>query len=187
MDKSNLWIVFSVCAGLAWGTYVPLVAYGGRELGNSRFGALLCVSIAYVILGVILPLALFGFNVEPLPKQSATGSVFATLAGAAGAIGALCVIFATRAAGGPRAKEALFIAPIIFSLAPLINTILSALWHPKAGDPWVFHLEMPGWKLWAGIVLIGIGAALVLYSKEETEQTHVKPPAQTRPPEVAQR
>jgi len=97
----------------------------------------------------------------------------------AGAAGALCVIFATRAAGGPKSREYLYIAPLIFGLAPIINTVVSSLWHPEKGQPFHFGVELPGWKLWLGILLVGIGAALVLFSKEEAEsgKTAAKPAA----------
>ena len=109
------------------------------------------------------------------------GLVFSSLAGVAGAVGAICVIFASKAAmdTGLAMKKAdsdfnpatfrMYIAPLIFGLAPIINTLVSALWHPKAGQPFHFELELPGWKMWLGIVLVGLGAALVLFSKEEAE------------------
>ena len=113
----------------------------------------------------------------------------ATLAGVAGALGALCVVFASKAAvdaaksaGLPPATYRLYIAPLIFGLAPVINTLASLVWHPKPGAPFHFGLEeLPGWKLWVGIVLVGAGAFLVLFSKEEAEST--KPP--TKPTAAA--
>ena len=63
----------------------------------------------------------------------------------------------------------------------MINTIVSSLWHPQKDEPLHFGLELPGWKLWLGIILVGIGAALVLFSKEEVEtgKTAAKPTAVT--------
>src|SRR5205823_10239615 len=85
-------------------------------------------------------------------------------------------IFASKAAVDSAKAEGInpatyrvYIAPLIFALAPAINTILSLVWHPKPGDPWHFDLEIPGWKLPAGIVFVAIGTFLVLYSKEEVE------------------
>ena len=170
--ESRMWLVYVALAGLSWGTYVPMIAYGGKELAGNRFGAMLCVGIAYFLLAIVLPLALFISGREPWPAMKPIGLTFATLAGAAGAIGALCVIFAARAAGGPKAKEYLYIAPLIFGLAPLINTVVSTFWHPEPGQPLNFGLDLPGWKLWIGIIFIGIGAALVLYSKKKSEVQH---------------
>ena len=45
MEK-NLWLIYVILAGLAWGTYVPIIFYGGGELGGkslSRMLAILCV------------------------------------------------------------------------------------------------------------------------------------------------
>src|SRR5206468_12186281 len=86
------WLVFAGLAGLCWGTYVPLIQFGGRTLG-SPWGSFLCVGVAYFLIAVVVPFVLF-FLVEKQPTLSATGITFATLAGVAGALGALCVIFA---------------------------------------------------------------------------------------------
>jgi drug/metabolite transporter (DMT)-like permease len=180
----NEWLLYVALAGLSWGTYVPLIAYGGKELAGNRFGALLCVGVAYFLIAVVLPLALFFSGREPWPPARPVGLIFSALAGVAGAGGALCVIFATRAAGGPTAKNYLYIAPLIFGLAPVINTVVSTFWHPEPGNPLHFKVELPGWKLWVGILLVGIGAALVLFSKEEAEaakrqEARARPPAGT--------
>jgi drug/metabolite transporter (DMT)-like permease len=175
----NEWLLYVALAGLSWGTYVPLIFYGGNELGGkpgSRFMAILCVGIAYFVIAVIFPLYMFLSKKYEWPEMSATGLSFSALAGVAGAIGALCVIFATKSAvaaakdqGLDPAYYKLYIAPLIFGLAPIINTIVSSLWHPKAGQPFHFAIDFPGWKLWLGIFLVAIGAALVLFSKEEAE------------------
>ncbi len=184
MEK-NLWLVYVALAGLAWGTYVPIIFYGGGELGGkplSRMLAILCVGGAYFVIGVLLPLYfLLTADKEQWPTFSTNGLVFSSLAGVAGAVGALCVVFASGEAmklGLDMKKEdptfnpatyRMFIAPLIFGLAPIINVIISSIWHPQKGDPFHFTLELPGWKLWLGIVFVGIGAALVLFSKEEAE------------------
>ena len=76
---------------------------------------------------------------------------------------------AARDVGLPTDTYKIFIAPLIFGLAPVINVLVSAVWHPQPGEPWHFELVLPGWKLWVGIILVGLGAALVLFSKEEAE------------------
>jgi hypothetical protein len=174
----NPWLLYVALAGLAWGTYVPLIFYGGGELGgkpSSRLLAILCVGVAYFVCAIILPgVVLMGTPADAQPKwDSVTGLVFSGLAGAAGAVGAICVIFATKSAidsakaeGRPPATYKLFIAPLIFGLAPVINTLVSVLWHPRPGSPLEFGVKAPHPLLWAGIVAVGLGAALVLYSKE---------------------
>ena len=100
MDRYE-WLLYVGLAGLAWGTYVPIIFYGGNELGgrpNARLMAVLCVGAAYFVLGVVLPLIAFLTGWQDWPTVKATGLVFSGLAGVAGAVGAICVIFATKAA-----------------------------------------------------------------------------------------
>lgn len=187
----NEWLLYVALAGLAWGTYVPLIFYGGNELGKppgNRLMAILCVGVAYFVLAVAIPLALFLSKQTEWPDIKTTGLVFSSLAGVAGAVGALCVIFATSSAIAQAKSEEvnintykLYIAPLIFGLAPVINTIVSSFWHPEPGNPFNFSVELPGWKLWVGILLVGLGAGLVLFSKEEAE-SHKGP---ARPKQVA--
>jgi hypothetical protein len=183
---SNIpWWGYVILAGLAWGTYVSIMFYGGSELGgkqNARLMAILCVGMAYFVLAVVFPLVLFISGQQQWPSLKTTGLVFASLAGVAGAVGAICVVFASSAAmaAGMEAKKLnpdfnpasfrLLIGPLIFGLAPVINTLISSVWHPEPGNPWHFDVHLPGWKLALGIVLVGAGSFLVLYSKEEAEE-----------------
>jgi hypothetical protein len=142
-----------------------------------------------------------------------------------GAVGAICVIFASKAAtdtartefndrvtaltaqieqepdaarkqaltaeltefkaGQKRymASYRIYIAPLIFCLAPLINTLLSLVWHPdKDTGNWAeFHLELPSWHLPVGILLVAAGTFLVLYSKEAAEANKGAKPATPSP------
>jgi hypothetical protein len=193
------WLFYVVLAGLAWGTYVPIIFYGGNELSakpgpSGRFMAILCVGAAYFVIGVLLPLLMFGTGWLGVKwgdvNTGSSGLTFASLAGVAGAVGAICVIFATTAAMGaareaglPRDTYKVFIAPLIFGLAPVINVLVSMVWQPEKGDPWHFGLKSPHWLLWVGIILVGVGAGLVLYSKElmETEDKKTPAPARVEP------
>jgi hypothetical protein len=217
---SNIpWWGYVVIAGLAWGVYVPIIFYGGTELTTrpgtigGRLASILCVGAAYFVMGVVIPVVLMSLRDDAKPEWRANGLIFSALAGVAGAVGAICVIFASKAAvdeakGEFEAKESaivtrmaeepdpekkaavetelkefragrtgflatyrVFIAPLIFSLAPAINTLLSLMWHPKPNDPWHFGFEVPGWKLPLGILLVAAGTFLVLKSKEDLEAT----------------
>lgn len=195
MSDRYMWLVYVALAGLAWGTYVPIIFFGGNELSakpgpSGRFMAILCVGIAYFLIGVVLPVVMFATGWLGVKwgdvNFKASGLTFASLAGVAGAVGAICVIFATteamkaaRQASLPPATYKVYIAPLIFGLAPVINVLVSMVWHPRPGDPFHFDLEIPGWKLWVGIILVGAGAALVLFSKEEAEAHSDRPPAKT--------
>ena len=195
------WWGYVVGAGLAWGTYVPLVFFGGQMLTGDlktaplggRLASILCVGVAYFVLAVVIPVALMMTRDDTKPDWKSVGLVFSSLAGVAGAVGAICVIFASKAAtdaaklegltGADIAKYRMYIAPLIFCLAPIINTVLSAIWHPDArsGDWAVFHFEMPNWKMWLGIALAAAGTFLVLMSKEEAEANKL----QGGPPKIA--
>jgi hypothetical protein len=180
MDSSRAWLLYVLMAGLCWGTYVPLIAFGGRNLSAGpafplagRYAAFLCVGVAYVVIAVAFPLIRSFSMGEPIPTKP-VGLVFAGLAGVAGALGALGVIFATAAA---KPGDRMYIAPLIFTLAPLLNTLVSLFWHPSPDRPLHFSLpeQMPSWKLFVGVVLVGIGAGLVLLSKEEAETSKPAP------------
>jgi hypothetical protein len=190
------WWGYVILAGLSWGTYVPIIFFGGQMLTGDpktaplggRLASILCVGVAYFVLAVVIPLVLMGTRSDTTPSWKLPGIVFASLAGVAGAVGAICVIFASKAAIDQAkidevdpATYRVYIAPLIFCLAPLINTALSLVWHPnaKTGEWANFHFEMPGWKLVVGIVLVAAGTFLVLKSKEDMEAAKggPKPPA----------
>src|SRR5262245_28432233 len=136
--KIDAWVWYVLLAGLAWGTYVPLIFYGGSELGGkpaARLMAILCVGVAYFVLAVLSPAVLYATGKQEMPELSATGLTFSALAGVAGAVGALCVVFATqsafqaaRDANLPPGTFKVFIAPLIFAMAPVINVLVSLIW-----------------------------------------------------------
>ena len=176
------WWGYVLLAGLSWGTYVPLIFYGGTELTTrpgtigGRLASILCVGVAYFVMAVVIPLVIMSTRDDAKPEWKSNGLIFSGFAGVMGALGAICVIFASKAAvdqakldGINPATYRIYIAPLIFSLAPFINTVLSLVWHPKPGAPFHFGLEVPGWKLPAGIALVALGTFLVLMSKEEAE------------------
>src|SRR5580704_6437915 len=133
MPNSNVWLLYVLMAGLCWGTYVPLIAFGGKNLG-SRYAAFLCVGVAYFVIAVLFPLVRVWLGWDKVPGDRPVGLIFSALAGAAGAFGALGVIFAAASAGP---DDRMYIAPLIFTLAPLLNTLVSLFWHPTAAHP--FH------------------------------------------------
>src|SRR5262249_2478012 len=152
------WHFYVLLAGLSWGVYVPIIFFGGSELGGksgSRIMAILCVGLAYFVVAVLLPILLFATGLQKWSEVNVNGNglVFSALAGLAGAVGAICVVFATKAAIGAAAEDGVppstykvFIAPLIFGLAPVINVLVSMLWHPKPGNWLSFEFELPGWK-----------------------------------------
>jgi hypothetical protein len=143
-----IWVVFVAGAVLSWGAYGALLHQGQVQLGNP-LKALLCVGIAYFLIGVLLPVAalsaqggLGGFNTG--------GLVRATIAGALGAAGAACIIWAFKTGGLP-----VYVMPLVFGGAPIVNVLITMLMHPpkSAINP----------MLYVGFLLAATGAALVLY------------------------
>src|SRR5688572_2410361 len=92
-----LWILFALGAALSWGLYGPALHRGQVELGNPM-RALLCVGIAYFLIGVLVPLITLSAQGQ-LGGFTMKGSIGATLAGVLGAVGAVCIIFAFRSGG----------------------------------------------------------------------------------------
>jgi hypothetical protein len=142
-----VWVVFAVGAALSWGVYGPALHKGQTMLGNP-LKALLCVGVAYFLIGVLVPLlglgGVGGFNTA--------GSVWSGLGGALGALGAVCIIWAFKSGGLPN-----YVMPLVFGGAPVINVIVSMATHPpkNAVNP----------LLYVGFLLAVVGAGMVLYFK----------------------
>jgi len=144
--------MFAVGAAMSWGLYGPMMHQGQVKLG-SPFRALLCVGLAYFLIGVIVPvialasqgqLTLRGFNMD--------GVIGAGAAGALGAFGAVCIIYAFRYGGVPA-----YVMPLVFGGAPIINATYTMWLHPP---------KVPvNPLLYVGMLLVGVGAAMVLYFK----------------------
>ena len=191
------WLRVRCDRGACVGTYVPIIFYGGSELGgkpNSRLVAILCVGAAYFLVGVLLPLVLFMTGVFPWPQadrhEVGRPHFLRDWRASLARRHEFHVIFATttalaaaREAGIDLSTYRVFIAPLIFGLAPIINVLVATVWHPiEKGSPndWTrFQFEMPHPLLWVGIILVAVGAGLVLYSKELTESKGHAPAPKT--------
>src|SRR6188474_1191688 len=77
------WLLFVAGAVLSWGAYGVLLHQGQTQLGNP-LKALLCVGVAYFLIGVLVPLASLSAQ-GSLAGFDRTGLVTATVAGALGA------------------------------------------------------------------------------------------------------
>jgi hypothetical protein len=142
------WVIFVAGAVLSWGAYGALLHMGQTQLGNP-LKALLCVGAAYFLIGVLLPIAALGSQGQ-LSNFPTQGLIIATVAGALGAAGAACIIWAFRTGGLP-----VYVMPLVFGGAPIVNVIVSMAIHPpkSALNPMLF----------VGFVLASIGAGMVLY------------------------
>jgi drug/metabolite transporter (DMT)-like permease len=152
-EKSMIWIVFALGAALSWGVYGAMLHQGQVKLGNPM-RALLCVGVAYFLIGVLVPAAWL-WSQGALNNFNSAGATTATLAGALGAIGAVCIIFAFRTGGLPT-----YVMPLVFGGAPLVNVLVTMWLHPPktAINP----------MLYVGFLLVSVGAGLVLYFKPQS-------------------
>jgi hypothetical protein len=147
------WIVFALGAALAWGMYGPALHQGQVALG-SPFRALLCVGIAYLLIGVLVPVIALASQGQLGQGWTTAGTVGATAAGTLGALGAVFIIYAFRAGGLPT-----YVMPLVFGGAPLVNVAVTMYLHPPK--------VAPNPLLWVGFAMAIAGASLVLYYKPQ--------------------
>jgi hypothetical protein len=142
------WLLFVAGAVLSWGIYGAMLHQGQVALG-SPMKALLCVGIAYFLVGVLVPVVALSSGGQ-LSGFTSTGVRLATIAGLLGAAGAVCIIYSFRTGGVP-----FYVMPLVFGGAPIINVLYSMAVHPpkSALSPMLF----------VGFALAAIGAGMVLY------------------------
>ena len=152
--ESGYFWVFA-CVGvtaLCWGAYGPVLHRGQAQMGGSRLRPFLCVGLAYFAIAVVIPFFLMGKFNEPGPESSIWfngGMIWSLLAGTAGAVGALGIIYAFNFGGKP-----IFVMPLVFGIAPVINTfteIVSKSLYESIPTP--FYLSL---------ILVILGATMVL-------------------------
>jgi hypothetical protein len=99
--------------------------------------------------GVIVPVAALSAQ-GGLSNFNRGGAIAATIGGILGAVGAVCIIWAFRSGG-----SALYVMPLVFGGAPIINVVYSMIIHPPKAPP--------GLMWYAGLLLASMGAGMVLY------------------------
>jgi hypothetical protein len=148
-----MWVLFVAGAVLSWGMYGPALHKGQVALG-SPLKALLCVGVAYFLIGVLVPVAALAQQSD-LKGFHLHGTLAATAGGALGALGAVCIIYAFRFGGLPT-----YVMPLVFGGAPVINVLVSMWLHPPK--------TAPNPLLYVGFLLASLGAGLVLYYKPQS-------------------
>lgn len=147
------WMFYVLCTILCWGAYVPTIHHGQQALGgrNTALRAFLFVGLAYFLIGGLVLAYLYVSKTEPL-QFTGGGAAVSTIAGVLGALGALGIVFAIKNGGLP-----LYVAPLVFAGAPIVNTLVSMIWTRPA--------KPPGAMFYVGLGLAAAGAALVLRFK----------------------
>jgi hypothetical protein len=144
------WLLFVAGTVVSWGVYGAMLHQGQVKLG-SPLRALLCVGVAYFLIGVIVPvITMLSQGQLDSRGWNMPGATFATVAGALGAIGAACIIFSFRAGGLPT-----YVMPLVFGGAPLVNVLYTMAVHPPR--------VAPNPMLYVGFLITAAGAAMVLY------------------------
>jgi gas vesicle protein len=163
---SLLWVALSVAlTAVCWGAYGPVLHKGQARMGNSRLRPFLCVGLAYFAIAVIGPLFMLSSFQEPggwSPGGDWTGIPWSLGAGAAGAIGALGIIYAFNFGGKP-----LFIMPLVFGFAPVVNTLTTIVTDNLFGR--VNNM------FFASLAMVIIGAVMVLVFAPRAKPAATKP------------
>ena len=128
-SQGNLFYVFLciLVTALCWGGYGPVLHKGQAKMGGSRLRPFLCVGMAYFAIAVVAPSFLLPYFEEPGWKL--IGSFWSLLAGVAGAVGALGIIYAFNFGGKP-----IFVMPLVFGFAPVVNTFTEILTKGLIGE-----------------------------------------------------
>src|SRR5262245_51352239 len=154
-NSSMLWVMFAIGAALSWGVYGAMLHQGQVKLG-SPLRSLLCVGIAYFLIGVLVPVGMLASQGQ-LSSQgwNTAGATTATIAGALGAIGAVCIILAFKNGGLPT-----YVMPLVFGGAPVINVLVTMALHPPKSsiNPLLF----------VGFLMVVLGASMVLYFRPQS-------------------
>ncbi len=137
-----------IVAVLSWGAYGPVLHKGQMLMSGSRLRPFLCVGLAYFFIAVAIPLVILAM-VKTAGEWNQTGILWSLAGGAAGAIGALGIIYAFNFGGKP-----VFVMPLVFGFAPVMNTITS-LTETQA---W----SRVGGMFWLSLLVVIAGAVLVL-------------------------
>ena len=173
MPKWLVVLLFVAGAAMSWGVYVPSI-HKATGLVGSNLRAFLLVGVAYFLTAVLIPAVLIwvvGWDptAKAAPNFGSPGLRWGLWAGTMGAVGALCVIFAVVNAGK---GGAIYVAPLVFAGAPIINTIATLLYfHPVR--------VLPDWRFFLGLGMAIVGAALVMIYKPTDAKPHAAPSPQT--------
>lgn len=172
----KLWVVFALSAALFWGAYVPTISFGQAAFGpknpNAPLRAFLFIGLAYFVMAILVPgIWLLTNRLDPAvdPGFNFTGAWLSTLAGALGAAGALGVVFAAKFSRMENPAYFVYVAPIVFAGAPIINVLIFWLIASFKGEG-----HAPSLMFMLGIVISVVGVVMVLTHSPVQHGTPVK-------------
>lgn len=171
--KGTNYVLVALFIGLtafSWGSYGPVLHKGQMKMAGSRLRPLLCVGLAYFAIAVAVPFALMPSFPEPGGWMNA-GLFWSLGGGAAGAFGALGIIYAFNFGGKP-----IFVMPLVFGCAPVVNTFVSAFQQIMSGNITIWFI--------GSLVLVVCGAVMVLVFAPKAPHKPAEP-APSPAPETA--
>jgi hypothetical protein len=167
----STWLSYALATVFFWGVYGVLIHTGRGympmnnpgEVANAGIKAFFWVGMAYFVVAVLGPMAVLKMRGATMNFTS-LGITWSFVVGVAGAMGALYLVLSLGAAAAPVAKggggfgasAAAAVMPIVFALAPIVNTITAMLKHPPEDG-----MKSIPWQFIAGCVLAATGAYLV--------------------------
>ncbi|MEX2114569.1 MAG: hypothetical protein WD845_15345 [Pirellulales bacterium] len=167
----SLVFLFTFVTAAAWGSYGPTLHRGQMAMAGSRMRPFICVGVAYFLIAVIVPILLLTQWAEP-GGFTFNGSLWSLFGGAAGAVGALGIIMAFNSGGKP-----IFVMPLVFGGAPVVNTFVSVTQAGQWGD---LHA-----MFYAGLIVVAAGAVTVLVFAPKPDKPHAAPAPSPPTPEAA--
>jgi len=170
------WLAIGLSIALAvicWGAYGPFLHIGQSKMGGSRLRPFCCVGIAYFVIAVMMPIILLESTaMHESSGYTGWGMIGSILAGTCGALGALGIILAFTYGGKP-----IFVMPLVFGFAPVINTIGSII---EIGKFESMNL------MFSGSLLLGILGAVTVLLNAPKAAPHGKPATGGEPPKDPQ-
>jgi hypothetical protein len=135
----------------------------------------MCVGFAYFLVAVVLPAVLLSSKGALTTGWKVGGFTWGTLAGVAGAIGALGIILAFDSGG-----KDIYVMPLVFGGAPIVNVFVAMRFQGLSvrdmGGRLPFFL--------AGVIMVAVGAAMVLVFRPRPATGGHGPPAPSPPAAV---
>ena len=139
------WLAFVAGAVLSWGVYGAMLHQGQVKLG-SPMRALLCVGVAYFLIGVLVPVVALFAQGQGLRGFNAAGHDARRPSPARSARSARC---ASSSRSAPAALPT-YVMPLVFGGAPLVNVLYTMSTHPPK--------TAPSPMLYVGFLVTAVGA-----------------------------